>query len=196
MKLQFRTCEIDQLTMDHITNQFLGLELDVTASYLKNGRPVKEWNENVNGLSLKLNDNGKRILQLHKTSATLDLKHIPAQHHQAIISFFKNTNLVQEPDLELGIGLTFLFVLLAIWFLASKAYDTTLVTIMSCALVSSGFGVALMWWTKPNNTEKDPMFIVSIIFYFIGMIGFSPSSLLTVPLFRGLVQRRHYHLFE
>lgn len=198
MNLQIKIGKLDRQIINHITNQFLGLDLEVKEIFLVKGRPVKTWKDEVNGLTLKLN--GKPVLHLNKTKGILALKHIPQEHHKTLMDFFKNNKLIEKPDIGFGIGLTMMFWMIATFLIIIKTsnslYPTpNVVYVLIGALISSILGLILLGVTRPKNTYSDPLMLVSMVLYSIGSVVYVPSSLLTIPLVRSLIQNRHYYLF-
>jgi hypothetical protein len=197
MNTQIKIEQLDKSSMDNITSTFRNFGLDISQAYLKkNGRSADEWNDDISGLVLKLD--GKKIFQAHKTSATIFFKNIPHKHHQDTLRFFKAINIAKAPEFGLGIGLSALFLILACFIIAFKAIPESinLAAFMIGSLVACILSIIILALTTPKSVDKDPAFIPSLILYFIGMVGFAPSSLLTLPLMRALIQKRSYQLFE
>ncbi|RQW62243.1 hypothetical protein [Vibrio viridaestus] len=192
MALQFKVDELDRLTIDHIKNQFLGMDLPFEAFYLKSGRQAEEWSDDVNGLRIKLNN--KIIFQIHKTSAMLSVKHVPDSHKESIVKVVQRLNLAKQPDFTLGITLSALFLLLACAVIALKALPMAenFAAVMVAALVASMIGLTILGTTQQKSTDNDASFVLGLILYALGVMAFAPSSLLTMPLVKALLYKRGY----
>jgi len=189
MHLQFRVDPLDKKTAKSIFRGFKNLHLDVELVFLKNNSKQEDWDDSSNGMQITLG--GKVIFKIQKQNAELRLKKIPLEKQERVLQFIQKEKLAKKPSLIMGISLTIVFLAVAFFIVLSGALERSeTLAIALLSLLGIGFaGIAII--AKANyKVGGNAMATVGFVMWLVGMIGFAPSSLLTIPFVTALRQRK------
>ncbi len=183
MNAQFNIQPLNKEQLDTIVDLFTTNGLAVEANYLAKNKAILEWNENVQGIEIKMDN--KAVFTANKDSAILVLKRIPKEKQQAILAYFQNNPIVKKTEYGLGIGLTAVYTLLFLAVCAAR-YQTgdEGIAIVVLMFVGSCLLGLLLICTAEFKIAGNIQNTIGLIIFFIGAIGTAPGSLLTLALFK------------
>jgi len=188
MNLQIKIDVMTKTNMDLMVEGFKNVGLAVTFFYLKNGRKQDSWNDAVNGLRIELD--GVLVFQAHKKSAVVRFNKLPEDKREQILTFIQDSNIVKQPEYVLGIALTAVFLVLALVVIVSATSESETLGAIMGVLLGVGLVGAAIIGTGSFKMGGNPIVMVGMVIWCVGMVGFAPSSILTVPLVRAMLQNK------
>ena len=195
MNAQFQISPLDQQIADLLIQRFKAVDPSFTSYYLNGIRKVDKWDEHTTGIVIE--KDGKRVFQSLKTRANIRLGPVDVKNRDTLLKILYDSRIVEKPDFTLGTLLALLYTALMVFIIMPAMFDRSqeFALLGTGALVFLCAGFVALSLVK-FSIYKSPTQKMAYILFFIGAVGFAPSSLLLFPLFSAFLRSKLPEYFK
>ncbi|MCL1124895.1 hypothetical protein [Shewanella surugensis] len=189
MNTVVKTHEFNKEQCDKLIDAFNGIGLDLTYVFFKSGQKDTQWFDGCTGLDVKLNN--RMVFIIRKSNAIIKLNKIPEDKRNEFVEAIHSVDIFDAEDSAFVIPLGSLFLLILGFGLLPFYFEKSIILgYVACGSVSCLIIGTLMLMFSNFTLGKNPLYTSGLVIFALGMLVFSPVSLLLKPFLMSIVEEK------